>query len=62
MMRASTAYPQVSNRQYMKYAVMAMAMCFLFAFFSDTPSNNEVVPGMAAVDDGKAELNLRGQR
>ena len=62
MIRASTAYPQISNRQYMKYAAMAVGMCFLFAFFSDTPSDNEVVPGMAAVGDSKAELNLRGQR
>ena len=46
----------------MKYAAMAVGMCFLFAFFSDTPSDNEVVPGMAAVGDSKAELNLRGQR
>lgn len=61
MMRASTAYPQVSNRQYMKYGVMAVAMCFLFAFFSDTPSENEGVPGMATVGDNKAE-HLRGQR
>ncbi|CAM9354181.1 unnamed protein product [Laminaria digitata] len=61
-MRASTAYPQISNRQYMKYAAVAVGMCFLFAFFSDRPSGNEVVPGLAAVGDGKTESNLRGQR
>eukprot|EP00904_Undaria_pinnatifida_P011578 jgi/Undpi1/7550/HiC_scaffold_22.g10023.m1 len=58
MMRASTAYPQISNRQYMKYAAMAVGMCFLFAFFSDRPSDNEVVPGLTQVGE---ETNLRGQ-
>lgn len=43
----------------MKYAAMAVGMCFLFAFFSDRPSDNEVVPGLTQVGE---ETNLRGQR
>lgn len=56
-MRASSAYPQVSNRNYVKFVAIAVGVCFLFAFFADRPpvdvSAGELpLPG--------AESNLRG--
>lgn len=52
-MRASSAYPQVSNRNYVKFVAIAVGVCFLFAFFADRPPVDETrIPG--------ADLNLRG--
>eukprot|EP00752_Nemacystus_decipiens_P007856 g7018.t1 len=59
-MRATSAYPQVSNRNYVKFVAIAVGVCFLFAFFADRPpvdaeggSGDEPrLPG--------AQVNLRG--
>ncbi|CBN78756.1 conserved unknown protein [Ectocarpus siliculosus] len=55
-MRASSAYPQVSNRQYVKFVAIVVCVCFLFAFFADRPTlNNEGEPALPGTD-----INLRG--
>eukprot|EP00903_Cladosiphon_okamuranus_P010922 g10316.t1 len=52
--RASSAYPQVSNRNYVKFVAIAVGVCFLFAFFADRPpvGDEPRLPG--------TDLNLRG--
>ncbi|CAN0191071.1 unnamed protein product [Pylaiella littoralis] len=40
-MRASSAYPQVSSRNYVRFVVVAVGVCFIFAFFADQPTVNE---------------------
>lgn len=58
-MRASSAYPQVSNRNYVKFVAIAIGVCFMFAFFADRPSPIEDGDGPRLPG---ADLNLRGQR
>ena len=54
-MRASSAYPQVSSRNYVKFVAIAVGVCFLFAFFADRPPMDDEprLPG--------AQVNLRGE-
>ncbi len=40
-MRASSAYPQASNRNYVKFVAIAIGVCFMFAFFADYPSQDD---------------------
>lgn len=52
-MRASSAYPQVSNRNYVKFVAIAVGVCFMFAFFADYPSEDVDAPRLPGA-------NMRG--